>query len=90
MEQLVQFGVAGLMGALWVWERAHSRKRDAQIDEAHDRLMSQDRQLEALIGLVKQNTEALVAFERAQQRICQLLEGIAHERHTERSERRAG
>lgn len=29
LSMFTQFGVAGLMGALWVWERMLSRKREA-------------------------------------------------------------
>ena len=76
LEALTQFGVAGLMGMLWVWERAHSRRRERQLSEAHAKLTGQDEQLTVLIGLVKQNTRALIAFEGGQRRVCELLEGI--------------
>ena len=79
VETLVQFGVAGLMGMLWVWERTHSRRREAQLTEAHHRLMDREKQLDALVKLVRQNTEAMVGFERLQKRMCDLLEGIRHE-----------
>jgi hypothetical protein len=35
LEPLSQFGIAGLMGALWIWERLLSRKRETQLSEAH-------------------------------------------------------
>lgn len=79
IDSLVQFGVAGLMGMLWVWERMHSRRRETQITEAHERLMHQAQELGVLTQLVSQNTEALISFEAAQHRMCQLLEDIAHE-----------
>lgn len=79
IDGLAQFGVAGLMGMLWVWERMHSRKRESQITEAHEHLMRQAQELAVLTQLVSQNTEALISFESAQQRMCQLLEDIAHE-----------
>ena len=79
VDSLVQFGVAGLMGMLWMWERMHSRQRDTQITEAHERLMHQSQELTVLTQLVSQNTEALISFESAQHRMCQLLEDIAHE-----------
>ena len=68
VETLAQFGVAGLMGLLWVWERMHSRRREQQLSDAHQRLMMSDRQLEVLIRLVQQ----LRAF------IQKLLEQIIH------------
>ena len=30
IEPLTQFGAAGLMGALWIWERLLSRRRERQ------------------------------------------------------------
>ena len=79
MEQsLLQFGVAGLMGVLWIWERAHSRKRERQITETHQRLMQRDQQVITLIKLVRKNTIALVEFERTQRRLGEILEGMAH------------
>ena len=79
IEALVQFGVAGLMGALWVWERTHSRRRERQLSEAHAALMRRDEHLGVLIKLVRHNTRMLVHFERTQQRMCDLLEGIRHD-----------
>lgn len=79
INELAQFGVAGLMGVLWVWERMHSRRREEQLTEAHARLMDQETQLSVLVDLVKQNTRAVVEFERVQKRMCELLEGINHE-----------
>ena len=80
IQPFVDFGVAGLMGALWVWERAHSRKRERQLTEAHARLMARDHQLAVLIRLVRQNTKALVSFERLQVRMCDVLEGMVNRR----------
>lgn len=79
LETLVQFGVAGLMGVLWVWERAHSRHRERQLTEAHNRIVHQDEALLALVKLARQNTRALVGFERTQRRVCDLLQEIRHE-----------
>ena len=52
IQQLTQFGVAGLMGVLWVWERLHSRKRERQLSEAHGELMSDREQLHDGAGAV--------------------------------------
>jgi hypothetical protein len=74
MEHLVQFGVAGLMGALWIWERTHSRRREAQLTEAHGRLMEQQRHLSVLVKTVRQNTRAIVSFEKLLTRTCDVLD----------------
>jgi hypothetical protein len=66
-DQLTNLGVAGLMGAMWLWERRTSRQREEQLDEAHARIMSDRVQLEELMGVVKQNTEALTRLTAVQQ-----------------------
>ncbi len=74
LASLTQFGVAGLMGALWIWERAYSRRREQQLTQTHNRLMSNQEQLEVLIKLVRQNTAALERFDRTQLQLTQTLE----------------
>lgn len=69
-----QFGVAGLMGTLWVWERHLSRRREAQLSEAHRRLMAQEQELRVLVHLVKRNTRAIERFDHTQSRLNNLLE----------------
>jgi hypothetical protein len=56
---LTNLGTAGLMGAMWLWERRTSRQREQQLDEAHTRIMQDHIQLDQLIDVVKQNAEAL-------------------------------
>lgn len=73
-QTLTQFGVAGLMGALWLWERLYSRKREQQLTEAHQRLITQQLELQTLIELVTRNTAAIERFEQTQQRLADLLE----------------
>ena len=41
IENLTQLGAAGLMGAMWLWERNTSRTRERQIDEAHARILAE-------------------------------------------------
>ena len=52
-------GVAGIMGAMWLWERRTSRVREQQIDEAHARIMADRVMLDQLMEVVQRNTEAL-------------------------------
>jgi hypothetical protein len=59
IEQITQLGAAGLMGAMWLWERRTSRQREQQLDEAHTRIISDRIMLGELIDVVKQNTETL-------------------------------
>ncbi|MBX2850747.1 MAG: hypothetical protein KTR15_03255 [Phycisphaeraceae bacterium] len=74
LQTATQFGVAGLMGALWLWERLYSRKREQQLTEAHQRLIAQQLELQTLIDLVSRNTGAIERFEQTQQRLFDLLE----------------
>jgi len=77
IESLTQFGVAGLMGLLWTWERWFSRRRERELSEAHERLMGQREALETLVGLVQRNTAAIERFEHTQQRLNELLSKIS-------------
>lgn len=82
LESMTQFGVAGLMGLLWTWERWFSRRRERELSEAHERLMAQREALETLVGLVQRNTEAIERFDSTQQRLNDLLAklGAEHDR----------
>lgn len=56
---LTSFGAAGLMGAMWLWERNTNRTREEQLTAVHDRVMSDRIQLDALVEIVQQNTQAM-------------------------------
>lgn len=81
IEPLTQFGVAGLMGALWVWERALSRKRERELSEAHDRMLRHQEQLKVIVDLVERNTEAIDRFEATQECLVGLLEKVHDQMH---------
>lgn len=77
IEQLAQFGVAGLMGVLWVFERWISRKREAQLEHAH-RMIAADRQeLAVLVELVSRTTSAIERFEQTQSALRGLVQQLA-------------
>ena len=59
VDQFTNLGVAGIMGAMWLWERRTSRVREQQIDEAHARIMADRVMLDQLMDLVQQNTKAM-------------------------------
>lgn len=75
-QSVAQFGVAGLMGALWLWERLYSRRREQELTQAHQRLTAQQQELQTLITLVQSNTAAIERFEQTQNRIADVLERI--------------
>jgi hypothetical protein len=59
VSDITSFGVAGVMGAMWLWERKTSRAHEEQLDEAHRRIVADRVQLDVLVDVVKRNTEAL-------------------------------
>lgn len=73
LDGLANLGVAGLMGAMWLWERRTSRQREQQLDEAHARIMSDRVSLEELIAVVKQNAEALTRLSGLQDQLLNEL-----------------
>lgn len=79
LQAMTQFGVAGLMGVLWVWERTNSRRRERQLTEAHEMLLHNQAHLGALVELVRRNTEAFERFDQIHKQLCVLLEGLRHE-----------
>jgi hypothetical protein len=71
-DQLASLGAAGLMGAMWLWERRTSQKREQQIDESHARIVSDRLQLEQLIDVVRRNTDVM-------SRLCATQEQLVRE-----------
>ncbi|HEX8342776.1 MAG TPA: hypothetical protein VF624_17870 [Tepidisphaeraceae bacterium] len=71
---LASFGVAGLMGAMWLWERRTSAERETQISNAHERILADGVKLEALMDLVEKNTDALSRLLAANDQVLRKLE----------------
>lgn len=82
IEPLTQFGVAGLMGLLWVWERRLSRRREEQLDEAHAAILAQRRQHDQLIELVQHNTQMIERFNQTVSQMKFVMEQLSHELET--------
>lgn len=76
LESLTQFGVAGLMGVLWTWERWFSRRRERELTEAHRHLIEQRETLTLVVDLVERNTRAIERFERTQSKLVALLDKL--------------
>lgn len=73
VETFTQFGAAGLIGLLWVYERRQAVSRERQLDEAHRKVVQQDHDGQVLTTLVKENTRALSALQQTQMRLVELL-----------------
>jgi hypothetical protein len=73
LDQAANLGVAGLMGAMWLWERHTSRVREKQIDESHARIMTDRVELDQLMDIVRQNAEAMTKLSATQQQLIEQL-----------------
>lgn len=80
LAQFTQFGLAGMIACLWLAERRAASGRERQLAEAHERLLEQRTQLNALMTLVADNTRAVASLEAGQRGLAALLERLANQR----------
>jgi hypothetical protein len=80
INQLTSLGAAGVMGAMWLWERRQSQQRDRQLDEAHTRILGDRVQIGQLIEVVRSNAEALTRLGSVQDQLVRALERGANTR----------
>lgn len=73
LSALAQFGLAGLICAMWLVERRASAARERQLTELHDRLMRERREADVLISALTDNTRALAALEACQRGLVAML-----------------
>ncbi len=66
---LAQFGVAGLVGWMWLSERRSAAVKDRELSEAHRRLVEDRSALGALLDTVRANTRAMTALEIVQREL---------------------
>jgi len=62
------------MGVLWVVERLNSRRREAQLDQAHADLTRRHEEIELLTNLVRRNTVVIERFHATQRRLQRTLD----------------
>lgn len=67
------FGAAGLMGALWIWERRLSRTRESQLTQVHDRLIQERGLTRLIVSLIRRNTAAMSRLQTTQDQLLRLL-----------------
>jgi uncharacterized protein YigA (DUF484 family) len=79
MTDLANFGAAGLMGAMWLWERRLSRQREQQLNEAHERIIRDEERLKMLTHVVDQNTAAVTRFSETQRQVVDALKDLTRE-----------
>ena len=68
-----QFGVAGLMGGLWWWERKYSRQREDELTETHKTIMDTREHLGAVLEALQGNTKVIAEFTAVQGEILRVL-----------------
>lgn len=74
---LTQFGVAGLIGWMWLVERRASTTRDRQLTAAHDRLTAERERSQSLVDLVAANTRAMTSLESSQRDLARVVERLS-------------
>lgn len=74
---LTQFGMAGLIAWMWLTERRAGAAREQQLTQSHERLIEQRVQLDALLGVVSENTRAITALESSQRALAGLVERVS-------------
>lgn len=85
MTDVASFGAAGIMGAMWLWERRASGQREKELTEAHGRIMRDEQRLDKLTEVVTQNTAAISRFHETQREACDALKTFLEEFHHERT-----
>jgi len=81
MGALAQFGVAGLIGWMWLSERRASGERERQIRETHEMLRQERTRLRTLVRIVAENTRALGALESTQRELAMALRAMGNVPH---------
>ena len=82
---LTSFGAAGLMGAMWLWERRLSRLREQQLNDAHNRILRDEERLGKLTEVVEQNTAAITSFAETQRQVHETLKDLSRELRHDRT-----
>ena len=86
ISDFASFGAAGVMGAMWLWERRLSRAREEQLTNAHERILRDEERLDQVTRVVEQNTAAFVRFTETQRQMIETLKDLVRELHHEHPE----
>lgn len=79
ISDLASLGAAGVMGAMWLWERRSSQQREEQLTQAHGRIVRDEERLTMLTQVVEQNTAAIARFNETQRQTCETLKHLVEE-----------
>ncbi len=86
VEPLAPLGIAGVMGGLWLKERLLSQKRDTELSQAHNRMMQERIEIEALVALVRKNTTMLHRLVRTQEHLIRQIRTRHHQPRSKRQD----
>jgi hypothetical protein len=75
-----QFGVAGLIGWMWLTERRAAADRDRQLSEAQTLLAQSQKGVDVLLRALDENTRAIGALEASQRALMDLVRATKPER----------
>ena len=78
---ITSMGAAGVMGAMWLWERRASAQRERELTESHERIKRDEQRLDKLTRVVEQATAAITKFEQTQQEMAGLIKHLLKEIH---------
>ena len=68
-----QFGVAGLIGWMWLTERRAAADRDRQLAHAHAMLSNNQKSVDILLRALDDNTRAIATLEAAQRALIDAM-----------------
>lgn len=71
---VTQFGVAGLIGWMWLTERRAGQDREQKLSEAHAMLAQERTSVSALLKALDDNTRAIATLEGTQRRLIDALD----------------
>ncbi|MFA6133394.1 MAG: hypothetical protein WC869_05180 [Phycisphaerae bacterium] len=79
LTDLANFGAAGLMGAMWLWERKLNRTREQQLGDCHERILRDEQRLKMLTQVVEQNTAAVTRFAETQRQVADAVKDLTRQ-----------
>jgi len=74
LSAVAQFGVAGLIGWMWLTERRASGSREKQLNDLHERVMSDRTTTDVLVSVVSANTRAITALEATHRELIAVID----------------
>lgn len=73
LAELADFGIAGVIAAMWVIERRAASTRERELTEAHAEILERGKSVDALMRVVQDNTLALGRIESTQRELSEAV-----------------